>query len=274
MMPPDLIRRSLPAAPRRALRVARRACLLGAVAAAAVHAQAAERRPAPIETDRPDFIESSVVVPAGSWQLENGLLFARTGPLDLTRGTESLLRVSINARLEWRVGLPNLEWERGPGALGAGHGDAYAGLKWQLGPVGPWEMAIIPGTSIPVGGAGRSSGTWDPELKFTAARDLAAGFDFAGMLALAAPTEDGVRVTTFQPALSIGREVTPVVRLFVEWVGAYEAGRETGHLAHAGVGWQVTPDVLLDAHVGHRLSGDFPDNFVALGFSFRRGASR
>lgn len=229
---------------------------------------------APIATDRPDFIESSVVVPAGSWQLENGLLFARAGARDVARGTESLLRASINDRWEWRLGLPNVEFERGPGALGAGHGDAYAGLKFQVGPWRDWDIALIPGTTVPVGGAGRTSGAFDPELKVTAARELPADFDLAAMLAVAAPTEDGVRTTTFQPAFSIGRTVAPGWRLFLEWVGAWERNRETGHLAHAGIAWQLSPDVQLDAHAGQRMAGDFPDRFVAVGLSLRRRAAQ
>ena len=253
------------------LRIALVVVALAALLPNRLHAQAEVPPLAPIETDRPDFIESSVVVPRHYWQLENGMLYARTGALSVVRGTESLLRVGLTDRLEWRLGLPNVEWERGPGALGAGHGDAYAGIKWQVGPVGDWEFAVIPGLSLPVGASGRTSGAWDPELKLTFARDLPGGFDLAGMVAGALPTEAGVRTSTLQPALAVGRELLPGVRLFVEWVGAYQRDRESGHLAHTGIAWRATNHLQLDVHAGRRVAGDFPDAFVAFGLSFRRG---
>ena len=256
----------------RAVAVVAIAALAPAVlAAATLRAQAAERAPDPIETDRPDFIESSVVVPRGFWQLENGLLAARQGGVTALHGTETLLRVSLADRFEWRLGLPNLEWEQGPGALGAGLADGYAGIKWQVGPIDGWELAVIPGTSLPFGAAGRTSGSWDPELKLTFAHDLPSSFDVSGMLAVFWPTAGGARVTNLQPALSVAREVAPRVRVFIEWVGAFNAGQDAGHLAHAGVAWRVGEHVQFDVHAGHGLVGDFPDGFVAMGFSFRRG---
>ena len=61
------------------------------------------------------------------------------------------------------------------------------------------------------------------------------------------------------------------MRLFVEWVGAYQQRRETGHLAHMGVAWTATEHLQLDLHAGRRVAGDFPDGFIAFGVSFRRG---
>ena len=245
-----------------------------ALAPGVLHAQSAQRAPAPIETDRPDFIESSVVVPRGYWQLENGALYARRAGLGAFRGSESLLRVSINDRWEWRVGLPSVEWEHGPGAGATWHGDAYAGAKFQVGPVGAWDIAVIPGTSVPVGSDGRSTGTFDPELKVTWARELGAGIGFSGMLDTSWPGDNGTRTSNFEPALSLAREVAPRLRLFIEWVGSYGNGETSGHLAHAGLAWRVTDHVQLDTHAARRIAGDFPDTFVAFGVSFRRGPGR
>lgn len=245
--------------------------LLAGSAPTRLHAQAKAPPRAPIETDRPDFVESSVVVPRHFWQVENGMLYAQSGARSLLSGFETLIRVGITDRLEWRLGLPNVEWERGPGAQGAGHGDAYTGIKWQVGPVNDWELAVIPGISMPVGTSGRTSGAWDPELKLAFSRDLPADFDLAGMLTGALPTEGAGRTSTLQLALTAGRELAPGLRLFVEWVGAYQRDHESGHLAHTGVAWRATDHLQLDVHAGRRVAGDFPDLFVAFGLSFRRG---
>ena len=222
----------------------------------------------PIETDRPDFVESSVVVPRGFWQLESGLQLSRTSGRTSLSGTESLLRIGFARTLEWRVGLPSLE---GGDGQGTDRSDAYIGVKWQLGPVGAWDVSLIPGISVPIGTGALTSGAWDPELKLTVARDLVAGFDFCGMLAASWPTDNGARSAALQPALSVGHQIAPTVRLFVEWVGAFARDRESGQLAHGGVAWQPTPHLQLDLHAGRRIAGDFPESFVALGLSFRRG---
>lgn len=246
------------------------AVALLAIAVPAAMAQPTTRHPAVplIETDRPDFIESSVVVPAGYWQLESGMQLSRAAGRTSVRGTESLLRVSLTRVLEWRLGLPSLEAQSG---READRSDAYLGIKWQVGPVGAWEVAVIPGVSVPVGTGVRASGAWDPEVKLTISRDLTAGFDLCGMFAASWPTDDGARVSTMQPAISVGRHLAPRVRLFVEWVGAFARDRESAHLAHGGIAWQPTTHLQLDAHVGRRLAGNVPDAFVALGLSFRRG---
>ena len=241
-----------------------------AVGASAAPAQSSAPHPAlsPIETDRPDFIESSVVVPGGYWQLESGMQVSRAAGRTRVSGTESLLRVSLARTLEWRLGLPSLEAQSG---READRSDAYLGIKWQLGPIGAWEVALIPGVSVPVGTGVRTSGAWDPEMKLTVSRDLAAGFDLCGMLAASWPTDEGARVSTWLPAISVGRHIAPRVRIFVEWVGAFARDRESGQLAHGGIAWQPNASLQLDAHAGHRLAGDFPDAFVAVGLSFRRG---
>src|SRR5450631_2265101 len=62
---------------------------------------------APIETDRPDTTNSSVVVPVGSFQNENGINFSRRDGARIFDGTNSRLRLGIAPCLEVLVDLPN-----------------------------------------------------------------------------------------------------------------------------------------------------------------------
>jgi len=62
----------------------------------------------PMETDRPDFTESSIVVPPGSLQFENGFTYEMgDGAQRTSTYPETLLRVGLTKRVEARVGLPN-----------------------------------------------------------------------------------------------------------------------------------------------------------------------
>ena len=61
----------------------------------------------PIETDRPDFTNSSIVVPVGSLQNENGIDTSRDRGADILNGTNSRCRLGIAPCLEVLVDLPN-----------------------------------------------------------------------------------------------------------------------------------------------------------------------
>jgi hypothetical protein len=63
-------------------------------------------RDSPIVTDRPDVTNSSLVVPQGSFQSENGINFSQRGGNNEFDGTESRLRWGIVPCLEVLVDLP------------------------------------------------------------------------------------------------------------------------------------------------------------------------
>jgi hypothetical protein len=61
----------------------------------------------PITTDRPAVTDSSLVVPAGSLQLENGFLETRSQGQSVLDGPETLLRFGVTARTELRFTAPD-----------------------------------------------------------------------------------------------------------------------------------------------------------------------
>jgi hypothetical protein len=63
-------------------------------------------RDSPIATDRPDVTNSSLVVPQGSFQSENGINFSQRSGNHEFDGTESRLRWGIVRCLEVLVDLP------------------------------------------------------------------------------------------------------------------------------------------------------------------------
>jgi hypothetical protein len=80
--------------------------LLVLLAAAALPASAQEPE---LESDRPDFTESAVVVPGGSVQLEGGGTWLHgDGGRDLLSGPELLLRWGVSRSVELRLVAPDL----------------------------------------------------------------------------------------------------------------------------------------------------------------------
>ena len=60
-----------------------------------------------IVTDRPDVTESSIVIPNGSLQLENGVTWTRDQGDASVDFTETLMRLGDSERTEFRLVVPN-----------------------------------------------------------------------------------------------------------------------------------------------------------------------
>jgi hypothetical protein len=75
------------------------------IAPPAVGADGCTQASEPIETDRPDVTNSSVVIPVGSFQNENGVNLSRSNRSLVFDGTNSRLRLGIAPCLELLVDL-------------------------------------------------------------------------------------------------------------------------------------------------------------------------
>src|ERR1700723_4676571 len=114
----------------------------------------------PIATDRPAVTNSSVVVPVGSLQVENGFLETSSQGQSIVDGSESLVRFGIAKRTELRLTVPdyfeNLSSRDG---IGSGFGDLALGVKQQLGPIsGKFDVSVIVFLNFPTGNTTVSSG--------------------------------------------------------------------------------------------------------------------
>ena len=108
-----------------------------------------------ITTDRPSVTESSVVVPRGALQIENGLQAtdnAGQWTLDLP---ESFLRYGLLENTELRLAVPDYFTNLPVGGSSvSGFGDMAVGVKQQLGPLGGFNLSVIPFVGLPDRGPG------------------------------------------------------------------------------------------------------------------------
>ncbi len=87
-----------------------------------------------ITTDRPDVTNSSVVVPVGSLQSENGVDFSARDGGRAVDGTNSRWRLGIAPCLEILMDVPTYSASvHGTGS--SGFSDVAPGVKWQISPV-------------------------------------------------------------------------------------------------------------------------------------------
>ena len=86
-----------------------------------------------IVTDRPDITESSIVVPKGTLQFENGLTWTGDHGQTTLDLSETLVRFGISDRSELRIVAPNYLESLTGLASAFGFGDVAMGMKQQLG---------------------------------------------------------------------------------------------------------------------------------------------
>ena len=223
-----------------------------------------------IVTDRPDVTESSVVVPKGSLQIENGLTWTSDHGSQNFDLSESLMRFGVSTRTEIRIVVPNyLGAISGPGSV-SGFGDIALGMKQQLGPLpGGFDLSVIVALSVPTGASRISSHGYDPFIKFPWSKELGAGWSTGGMQSLFWNTDTSKRNGVWEPTFYIEKEITKPWDAFAEYAGDFGQWGGSKQIAHFGTAHRITPKQQVDLHFGFGLSHAAPSRFFAVGYSFR-----
>ena len=89
----------------------------------------------PLSTDRPDFVESSLTVGKGVFQIEAGISTERSREGGLgarTSSTPTLLRFGFSSNMEFRVETEGALQLRSGGARQSGSADTALGVKWHV----------------------------------------------------------------------------------------------------------------------------------------------
>jgi len=224
-----------------------------------------------IATDRPSFTNSSVVVPSGSLQAENGFLETYNQGQNVVDGPESLLRFGIAAKTELRFTVPDYFYNASSssGGPGSGFGDMAIGVKQQLGPTpGGFDVSATVFVSFPTGAKTVSSGGYDPGVQVAWSRALSAKWTAAGMLAMYWPTQGTSRNPTGQATILVDRQITGPWDAFIEYAGNFPERGGTRQFLHVGTALKLTKTQQLDFQFGESLTGT-ADRFIGIGYSFR-----
>jgi hypothetical protein len=228
--------------------------------------------PSPINTDRPAFADSSVVVPKGSLQIENGFLETTVLGQQSFDFPESQLRFGLGDKTELRFSVPdyyqNFLFAAG---FGSGWGDSVAGIKQQLGPIQGFDISLVVALSFPTGSHSVSSHGYDPEVQLPWSRKLSTNWTTAGMLSVYWPTQGTSRNTshntTGQGTFLFDRQLTPPWDAFVEYAGNFPQMGGPAHILHFGTSYKLTPHQQIDLHGGAGLSSAAPSYFIGFGYS-------
>jgi hypothetical protein len=222
-----------------------------------------------IATDRPDVTNSSLVVPVGSLQSENGVNFSSRGAGQIIDGTNTRWRLGIASCLEVLVDLPTYSTTvRGSGS--SGFSDVSPAIKWQVSPLpGKVDASLVFGVGLPTGTveiAGRGA---QPYLQIPWSWELHDGWGVSGMLTEFFRPSDVVIRRTTEATFAIEKNVTGKMSLFVEYVGDYPETARPSQLLNSGGLYRLSPTQQVDFHVAFGLNRNAPSYIVGVGYSFR-----
>jgi hypothetical protein len=222
-----------------------------------------------IITDRPDVTNSSVVIPEGSLQIENGVnLSARDGDRSVD-GTNTRLRFGIANCLEFLVDTPTY-FSNISNPQKSGFSDVAPALKWQVSPVpGKVDLSAVFGVALPTGSAGIAGPGAQPYLQFPWSWELRSGWGLSGMFTEFFRPSDPISRRVTETTFVIEKQVTERASLFVEYVGDYPESRSPAQLLNSGGLYRLGPNQQLDFHVALGLNHNAPSYIVGVGYSVR-----
>jgi hypothetical protein len=222
-----------------------------------------------IDTDRPDVTNSSVVLPQGSFQSENGInLSQRDGARELD-GTDSRLRSGIAPCLEVLVDMPTYFAALGA-PLNSGFSDVIPAIKWQVSPVpGKIDLSATLGVGLPTGTKAIAGPGVQPYVQFPWSWELNGGWSISGMFTDFIMPSDASNKSSTETTFVLERALTERTFLFIEYVGDYHEHGGPSYLFNSGGGYRVTPTQQIDFHIGIGLNDNAPAYIFGMGYSFR-----
>jgi len=227
-----------------------------------------------IVTDRPDITNSSLVVPVGSLQAENGMDWTWWQATNALDATNTRLRLGIAHCIEFLVDVPSYFGSMSS-SKPAGFSDTVLSVKRQFqAPLG-FFLSATAGVAMPSGSAQISGRGYQPYLQFPWSHALADGWTLEGMItAVWLPSQPALN-WMLEPTLSLERELGPSFDMFMEYVGLYDR-QQPEQLVDGGRAWRFSRTQQLDFHIGvainrgsTALNGRPVDRYFGIGYSLR-----
>jgi Putative MetA-pathway of phenol degradation len=222
-----------------------------------------------IATDRPDVTNSSLVVPDGSIQIENGLNTSGQSAGKGFDGSNSRLRFGIAPCLEVLVDVPS-HVGRLTGTVDSGFTNVTPGVKWQVsGLPEPANLSVVFGVSLPTGTPAITGAGLQPYLQFPWSYELGGGWGISGMFTSFFRPSDLANHQTSEATFVLERKVSEKLALFAEYVSDTPSRGASTALFNVGGGYLLNRTEQLDFHLAFGLNRNSPDYIIGVGYSYR-----
>ena len=233
----------------------------------------------PIVTDRPDYVESSLTVGRGVFQLETSAAADRTSRAGMTArtlSTPTLFRYGITPTLELRLETDGYVHASATGTTAQdGIADAAVGVKWHgLDAAGARPaVAFLLHGDLPSGTRAFRTDGVRPSLRAVGEWELPAGFGLGVMPGVVYDVAgNGTREWHALFGATFGHPITNDVRMYVEYAAdqlPLAHDQNTTAFFDVGTAWVLTTDIQLDLSAQFGLTPTSTDQAFALGFSRR-----
>jgi hypothetical protein len=222
-----------------------------------------------IATDRPDVTNSSLVVPVGSLQSENGINLNGQDGGRAIDGTNTRWRLGVAPCLELLVDLPSYTGNI-HGLGNSGFSDVAPAVKWQISPIpGKFDLSLVSGVALPTGAADIAGRGAQPYLQMPWSWQLHDGWGLSGMLTEFFRPAELTNKQMTETTLSLEKQITERSDLFVEYVGDYPVNAGPMLMINSGGVYRLTQTQQVDFHVAFGLNHKAPSYIVGVGYSFR-----
>jgi hypothetical protein len=223
----------------------------------------------PINTERPSFSSSPLVLPTGLWQIETGYQFTRDKDESSLKDhtlPNLLLRFGFHEKLELQLSGVTYKWQELDGLEENGFPGAGLGIKWQVNN----SDAVVPvglfgGISLPVGSSEFTNDNYDPSIGIFWSHSST--LDWFGT-AIVKYSND---LFTFDNAIGISFSLPGNTGAFVEYLANfYENDNDgSGHNLNLGASWLLSDNLQLDINGGVGLNSKANDYYTGMGISYR-----
>lgn len=235
-----------------------------------------------IDTNRPSFMDSPLVVPKGSLQLENGTLYQHfQHGLNYYDIPETEVRLGLTKSTELQVYAPNyFIFHQQSSPLSPGSSDNRAGVsdiqeagfKHQLPSIiKDLNISIIGAVTVPTGRRLYSSGGVQPVFRAPWGYALNKNWSIMGMQSFLVINSGENPV--WENFWMLNRTIGSRTSVFAEYGGFYTHGSvpssPTVNLAHFGAVRKLNKNNQIDIQFGFGMNKAAPAAFVGVGYSVR-----
>jgi hypothetical protein len=242
---------------------------LAAFDAADVQAESCPTTMDELATDRPDVTNSSLVIPTGSFQSENGINLSAQHGGHTIDGTNTRWRLGVVPCLELLVDLPSYIGNvRAQGAMG--FTDLTPAIKWQVTPIpGKFGLSVVVGAALPTGAADIAGRGTQPYVQLPWSYELHDGWGVSGMLTEFFRPEEITTKHVTETTFVLEKKLNERLSLFTEYVGDYPQSAGPTQSINSGGLYHLSPKEQIDFHVAFGLNHNSPSYIAGVGYSFR-----